>query len=229
MFHQNVGKLFRHSGTRCRSERRRGGGAVKSRVVSEGCVASRAFSRFAPHDLAPQAISDGILPHLRTADEEIRTDNRAHHRHPVGRVGSGNSTTDRLPDESEASAKCADLCRKTGTSEGTFCDCKARVGGMTVSEAKGLRRLRQKGSLTRRWSAKLNERLAAQMSGVAAVQGFGRESGSARREARGCCAFDLAVPGCQNRKHQANGPGDSWKPARRAMRPTRRCAGSCGI
>jgi len=144
MFHQNVGKLLRPSGKRWRSERRRGGGAVKSRVVSGGCATSRAFSRFAPNDLAPKRSVTVFFHHLRTADEEIRTDKRAHHRHPAGRGGSGNGTTDRLPDESEADAKCAGHFRNPGTSEGTFCDWKARVGGMTVSEAKGLRCLRHR-------------------------------------------------------------------------------------
>ena len=43
--------------------------------------------------------------------------------------------------EHEAGAKCADLCRKHGMSEGAFHDWKARYGGMTVSEAKRLKAL----------------------------------------------------------------------------------------
>ncbi len=42
-------------------------------------------------------------------------------------------------DEHEAGAKCADLCRKHGMSEGTFYNWKAKFGGMTVSEAKRLK------------------------------------------------------------------------------------------
>lgn len=38
--------------------------------------------------------------------------------------------------EHEARAKCADLCRKHGMSEGTFYNRKVKFGGMTVSEAK---------------------------------------------------------------------------------------------
>jgi len=38
--------------------------------------------------------------------------------------------------EHEAGAKCADLCRKHGMSEGTFYAWKAKYGGMTVSDAK---------------------------------------------------------------------------------------------
>jgi hypothetical protein len=36
--------------------------------------------------------------------------------------------------EHEAGAKCADLCRKHGMSEGTFYAWKAKFGGMTVSD-----------------------------------------------------------------------------------------------
>ena len=41
--------------------------------------------------------------------------------------------------EHEAGAKCADLCRKHGMSEGTFYAWKAKYSGMTVSEAKRLK------------------------------------------------------------------------------------------
>jgi putative transposase len=47
----------------------------------------------------------------------------------------------RIHAEHEAGAKCADLCRKHGVSEGTFYDWKAKFGGMTVSEAKRLKSL----------------------------------------------------------------------------------------
>jgi len=43
--------------------------------------------------------------------------------------------------EHEAGAKCADLCRKHGMSEGTFYNWKAKFGGMTVSDAKRLKAL----------------------------------------------------------------------------------------
>ena len=36
--------------------------------------------------------------------------------------------------EHEAGAKCADLCRKHGMTEGTFYAWKAKYSGMTVSE-----------------------------------------------------------------------------------------------
>lgn len=38
-------------------------------------------------------------------------------------------------------AKCADLCRKHGMSEGSFYAWKAKYSGMTVSEAKRLKAL----------------------------------------------------------------------------------------
>ena len=41
----------------------------------------------------------------------------------------------------EAGAKCADLCRKHGMSEGTFHAWKAKHSGMTVSDAKRLKAL----------------------------------------------------------------------------------------
>ena len=43
--------------------------------------------------------------------------------------------------EHEAGAKCADLCRKHGMSEGTFHAWKAKYSGMTVSEAKRMKAL----------------------------------------------------------------------------------------
>ena len=57
--------------------------------------------------------------------------------------------------EHEAGAKCADLCRKHGMSEGTFYNWKARFGGMTVSEAKRLKVLEDE-------NAKLKKLLAEQ-------------------------------------------------------------------
>ncbi|SEG20548.1 putative transposase [Jhaorihella thermophila] len=43
--------------------------------------------------------------------------------------------------EHEAGAKCADLCRKHGMSEGTFYNWKAMYGGMKVSDARRLNEL----------------------------------------------------------------------------------------
>jgi putative transposase len=53
-------------------------------------------------------------------------------------------------------AKCADLCRKHGMSEGTFYAWKAKFGGMTVSDAKRLKALEDE-------NAKLKKLLAEQM------------------------------------------------------------------
>ena len=58
--------------------------------------------------------------------------------------------------EHEAGAKCADLCRKHGMSEGTFYNWKAKYGGMTVSDAKRLKALEDE-------NAKLKKLLAEQM------------------------------------------------------------------
>ena len=58
--------------------------------------------------------------------------------------------------EHEAGAKCADLCRKHGMSEGTFYNWKAKFGGMTVPEAKRLKTLEDE-------NAKLKKLLAEAM------------------------------------------------------------------
>ena len=52
--------------------------------------------------------------------------------------------------EHEAGAKCADLCRKHGMSEGTFYNWKAKFGGMTVSEAKRLKGLEDENAKLKR-------------------------------------------------------------------------------
>ena len=52
--------------------------------------------------------------------------------------------------EHEAGAKCPDLCRKQGTSEGTFYAWKSKFGGMTVSGAKRLKALDR--AMVRHWS-----------------------------------------------------------------------------
>lgn len=65
--------------------------------------------------------------------------------------------------EHEAGAKCADLCRKHGMSEGTFYNWKSKYGGMTVSEAKRLRALEEE-------NAKLKKLLAEQMLDAAAMR-----------------------------------------------------------
>lgn len=65
--------------------------------------------------------------------------------------------------EHEAGAKCADLCRKHGMSEGTFYNWKVRFGGMTVPEANRLKML--KGE-----NAKLKKLLAEQMLDLSAMK-----------------------------------------------------------
>ena len=63
----------------------------------------------------------------------------------------------------EAGARCADLCRKHGMSEGTFYNWKAKFGGMTVSEAKRLKALEDE-------NAKLKKLLAEQILDLAAMK-----------------------------------------------------------
>jgi putative transposase len=65
--------------------------------------------------------------------------------------------------EHEGGAKCADLCRKHGMSEGTFYAWKAKYSGMTVSEAKRLKALEDE-------NAKLKRLLAEQMLDMAAMK-----------------------------------------------------------
>ena len=60
-------------------------------------------------------------------------------------------------------AKCANLCRKHGMSEGTFYNWKAKFGGMTVPEAKRLKTLEDE-------NAKLKKLLAEQMLDLAAMK-----------------------------------------------------------
>ena len=65
--------------------------------------------------------------------------------------------------EHEVGAKCADLCRKHGMSEGTLYAWKTKCSGMTVSEAKRLRALEDE-------NAKLKRLLAEQMLDMAAMK-----------------------------------------------------------
>jgi putative transposase len=74
-----------------------------------------------------------------------------------------NAKLKKLLAEHEAGAKCADLCRKHGMSEGTFYNWKAKFGGMTVSEAKRLKALEDE-------NAKLKKLLAEQMLDLAAMK-----------------------------------------------------------
>ncbi len=80
--------------------------------------------------------------------------------------------------EHETGAKCADLCRKHGMSEGTFYAWKSKYGGMTVSDAKRLKALEDE-------NAKLKKLLAEQMLDSAAMRELLLKNGEARREARG--------------------------------------------
>ncbi len=65
--------------------------------------------------------------------------------------------------EHDAGARCANLCRKHGMSEGTFYTWKSKFGGMTVSDAKRLKALEDE-------NARLKKLLAEQMLDAAAMK-----------------------------------------------------------
>ena len=52
--------------------------------------------------------------------------------------------------EAEAGAKTADLCRRHGISNSTFCAWKAKFGGMEVSDAKRLKALEDENAKLKR-------------------------------------------------------------------------------
>ena len=52
--------------------------------------------------------------------------------------------------EHEAGAKCPDLCRRHGMSEGTFYAWKSKFGGMTVPDAKRLKALEDENGKLKR-------------------------------------------------------------------------------
>lgn len=56
--------------------------------------------------------------------------------------------------EHEAGAKCSELCRKYGMSEGTFYNWKAQFGVMTVSQAKRLKGLEDENAKLKKLLAK---------------------------------------------------------------------------
>jgi putative transposase len=90
--------------------------------------------------------------------------------------------------EHEAGAKCADLCRKHGMSEGTFYAWKAKYSGMTVSEAKRLKALEDE-------NAKLKKLLAEQMLDMAATNEL---LSKMYGPPRGCKVFVRGRPACVN-------------------------------
>lgn len=100
--------------------------------------------------------------------------------------------------EHDAGAKCADLCRKHGMSEGTFYAWKAKYSGMTVSDSKRLKALEDE-------NAKLKRLLAEQILNIGAMKELLSKNGDARREARGCRASEgpsrafgaAGVPNCR--------------------------------
>ena len=65
--------------------------------------------------------------------------------------------------EQESGAVTADVCRRHGISEATFYKCKAKFGGLEVSEAKRLRTLEEE-------NGKLKKLLAEAMLDIAVLK-----------------------------------------------------------
>ena len=65
--------------------------------------------------------------------------------------------------EHQAGMSAADLCRKYGVSDTTFCKWRSKHGGMEVSEAKRLKALEEE-------NAKLKRLLAEQMMDVSTLR-----------------------------------------------------------
>ncbi len=78
--------------------------------------------------------------------------------------------------EQEAGAKTLDVCRKHGISEATFYKCKAKFGGMDVSDARRLKSLEDE-------NAKLKKLLAEAMLDNAMLKDIASKNGDARGQA----------------------------------------------
>lgn len=79
--------------------------------------------------------------------------------------------------EQEAGMPSADVCRKRGVSSATFYKCRAKFGGMDVSEARRLKVLGDE-------CAPLKKLLAEAMLDHAMLKDLSTKSGNARRQAR---------------------------------------------
>jgi putative transposase len=55
--------------------------------------------------------------------------------------------------EQEAGMRVAEVCRKHGISEPTFCSWKAKFSGMSISDAKRLRQLEEENARLKKLSA----------------------------------------------------------------------------
>jgi putative transposase len=93
-----------------------------------------------------------VRPKLRADNKANEIRGRADHRH----LGGAWST------DAVNGAKCADLCRKHGMSEGAFYTWKATFGGMTVSQTKWLKTREDE-------NGRLKKLLAKQMLNLAAM------------------------------------------------------------
>jgi len=78
--------------------------------------------------------------------------------------------------EQESGAVTGDVCRRHGSSEATFYRCKAKFGGLEVTEAKRLRTLEEE-------NAKLQKLLAEAMLDISVLKDISAKNGDARRAA----------------------------------------------
>ena len=124
-------------------------------------VMNAAFGRLTCHGIFPP-FGIRVRPNEGTDHEAIKIQRRTDHPLP-GRALRSNVPRGGILTEHDAGAKCADLCRKHGMSEGTFYAWKAKFGGMTVSDAKRLKALEDE-------NAKLKKLLAEQMLDAAAMK-----------------------------------------------------------
>jgi putative transposase len=81
--------------------------------------------------------------------------------------------------EREAGAKAADICRKHGISSATFYKCKAKYGGLEVSDAKRLKALEDENAKLKKARSCLPRRLDNAM-----LKDIASKNGDARRQAK---------------------------------------------
>ena len=81
--------------------------------------------------------------------------------------------------EQEAGVAVTELCRKHGVSSATFCEWKAKYGGLDVSEARRLKALEDE-------NAKLKRMLADAMLDNVALKDLLGKNGDTRRASGGC-------------------------------------------
>ena len=78
----------------------------------------------------------------------------------------------------EAGERTADVCRRYGINQGTFCKYKSKYGGMEPSDAKRLRQLEDE-------NARLKKLVAEQMLGITMLRDVNSKKFDARCQAAG--------------------------------------------